>query len=47
VENISGADKIDAEWLVADAAYDSYRPQYLEKGEVTVEVTRVTTLALV
>jgi hypothetical protein len=47
VENITGTDKVNAEWLVADAAYDPYRPQYLEKGEVTAEVTRVTTLAIV
>jgi hypothetical protein len=47
VENITGADKNDADWLIGDAAYDPYRPQYLEKGEVTVEVTRVTTLTLV
>jgi hypothetical protein len=47
VERVSGADKVDSDWVVADAAYDPYRPQYLEKQGVTVEVTRVTTLTLV
>jgi len=47
VGNIASADKFDSDWLIADAAYDPYRPQYLEKGGVTVEVTRVTTLTLV
>ncbi|ATI19019.1 hypothetical protein KGG85_gp80 [Streptomyces phage Tefunt] len=47
VGNVSGADDSEVEWLVSDAAYDPYAPQYLEKGRVTVEVTRVTTLALV
>ncbi|MFJ6893575.1 hypothetical protein [Streptomyces hokutonensis] len=47
VESVSGADKVDSDWVVADAAYDPYRPQYLEKQGVTVEVTRVTTLTLV
>ncbi|WP_420312561.1 hypothetical protein ACOB87_38020 [Streptomyces sp. YS-B37] len=47
VGNISGADRNDSDWVVADAAYDPYRPQYLERQGVTVEVTRVTTLTLV
>ncbi|ATI18941.1 hypothetical protein SEA_SQUEAKYCLEAN_78 [Streptomyces phage SqueakyClean] len=47
VENITAAEKSDVQWLVADAAYDPYRPQYLERRDVTVEVTRVTCLALV
>ncbi|ATI18784.1 hypothetical protein SEA_DAUDAU_83 [Streptomyces phage Daudau] len=47
VGNITGCESVDADWLVADAAYDPYRPQYLERTDVTVEVTRVTCLALV
>lgn len=46
VENISGVTEFDAKWMVNDAAYDPYHPQYLEKGDLTVEVTRVTRLPL-
>lgn len=35
-----------AEWLVADAAYAPYEPQYLETAHATVEVTRVTSLSV-
>ncbi|WDS51797.1 hypothetical protein SEA_TRIUMPH_83 [Streptomyces phage Triumph] len=47
VQTISAADVADTRWLVEDAAYDPYRPQYLERRNVTVEVTRVTCLSLV
>ncbi|UFD98014.1 hypothetical protein PQC18_gp76 [Streptomyces phage Pablito] len=47
VGHISAAEKSDVQWLIDDAVYDPYRPQYLERGEVTVEVTRVTCLTLV
>ncbi|AVO22566.1 hypothetical protein PBI_PAEDORE_83 [Streptomyces phage Paedore] len=43
----SGADERSIEWLVGDAAYYAYEPQYLEATDVNVEVTRVTCLALV
>ncbi|MFF8845514.1 hypothetical protein ACF08N_22770 [Streptomyces sp. NPDC015127] len=44
VENITAAEKSDVRWLIEDATYDPYRPQYLEQGSLTVEVTRVTSL---
>lgn len=47
VRNITAADEAETDGLVGDAAYDPYRPQYLERSNVTVEVTRVTCLSLV
>ncbi|AXQ61132.1 hypothetical protein SEA_HANK144_78 [Streptomyces phage Hank144] len=47
VDNIVGCGETEAEWLISDAIYDSYRPQYLEKASATVEVTHVTCLTLV
>ncbi|WAB08785.1 hypothetical protein SEA_ANDRIS_81 [Streptomyces phage Andris] len=46
VGNITAADTGDVRWLIEDAAYDPYRPQYLERRDMTVEVTRVTCLAM-
>ncbi|MET8111198.1 hypothetical protein [Streptomyces prasinus] len=44
VTNVTGCYERDASWLVDDAMYDPYRPQYLETQHVTAEVTRVTLL---
>ncbi|MBQ0949231.1 MULTISPECIES: hypothetical protein [unclassified Streptomyces] len=46
VQAVAESSKENAEWVVADAAYAPYEPQYLESREVTVEVTRVTSLAI-
>lgn len=47
VGSIADVDKLMTRWLVSDAAYEPYQPMYLEQGGVTVEVVRVTCLALV
>ncbi|MEV5330845.1 hypothetical protein [Streptomyces werraensis] len=44
VSNVTACDKRSAEWLVADAAYAPYEPQFLDAAGVHVEVTRVTSL---
>lgn len=44
VQAVSDADKQAVEWLVADAAYAPYEPQFMEAAGVCVEVTRVTSL---
>ncbi|MGW6600590.1 hypothetical protein [Streptomyces sp. NPDC055036] len=43
----AGAEESEARWLIDDAAYDPYHPQYMERGDLTVEVTRVTCLPVV
>lgn len=47
VGNIIAADEPDVRWLMEDAAYEPYRPHYLERSNRAVEVTRVTCLPLV
>ncbi|QAY15904.1 hypothetical protein SEA_TINABELCHER_81 [Streptomyces phage TinaBelcher] len=47
VRTITACTRESAEWLVGDAAYDPYNPQYLDSADLTVEVTRVTCLSLV
>ncbi|QOV06211.1 hypothetical protein KGG72_gp81 [Streptomyces phage Salutena] len=44
VQNITAADKGKVEWLMSDAAYAPYGAQLMETQDVTVEVTRVTSL---
>ncbi|MEU0344225.1 hypothetical protein ABZ092_36125 [Streptomyces bobili] len=46
VENISACDKVSAQWLIGDAAYEPYDPKFLEATGVSVEVTRVTNLTV-
>ncbi|MFF7800234.1 hypothetical protein [Streptomyces olivaceus] len=46
VQAVAESSKEEAQWVVVDAAYAPYVPQYLESREVTVEVTRVTNLAV-
>lgn len=47
VSSIAAADPLKTRWLVSDAAYEPYKPMYLEQKDLTVEVTRVTRLAIV
>jgi hypothetical protein len=47
VQHITDADKGKVHWMMSDAAYAPYHPQFLKARDVTVEVTRVTCLPLV